>query len=93
MDRLPDLLTPADCLAVFADQQAGLAFAMSMDRQALLNNSIALARTAGVFKVPVVASNAFFQHIDLIAGFVMAALIAEHAGRQGQAGDRWVACS
>jgi cytochrome d ubiquinol oxidase subunit II len=57
MDRLPDLLTPPDCLAVFADQQAGFAFAApSMERRAFLNNSIALARTPGVFKVPVVAS-------------------------------------
>jgi uncharacterized membrane protein YphA (DoxX/SURF4 family) len=28
------------------------------------------------------ATNAFFEHIGLIAGFVMAALIAEHARRQ-----------
>lgn len=27
------------------------------------------------------AMNAFFEHLGLIAGFVMAALIAEHAGR------------
>jgi nicotinamidase-related amidase len=57
MDALSDLITPADCAVVFADQQAGLAFAVqSMDRQVLLNNSIALARTAGVFALPVVAS-------------------------------------
>jgi nicotinamidase-related amidase len=57
MDALSDLITPADCAVVFADQQAGLAFAVqSMDRQVLLNNSIALARTACVFALPVVAS-------------------------------------
>lgn len=28
------------------------------------------------------ATNAFFEHIGLIAGFVMAALIAEHAQRE-----------
>jgi uncharacterized membrane protein YphA (DoxX/SURF4 family) len=28
------------------------------------------------------ATNGFFEHIGLIAGFVMAALIAEHAGRE-----------
>jgi nicotinamidase-related amidase len=57
MNALSDLITPADCAVVFADQQAGLAFAVqSMDRQVLLNNSIALARTAGVFALPVVAS-------------------------------------
>jgi uncharacterized membrane protein YphA (DoxX/SURF4 family) len=31
------------------------------------------------------ATNAFFEHIGLIAGFVMAALIAEHAGREQRA--------
>jgi nicotinamidase-related amidase len=57
MDALRDLITPADCAVVFADQQAGLAFAVqSIDRQMLLNNNIALARTAGVFALPVVAS-------------------------------------
>jgi nicotinamidase-related amidase len=54
---MSELINPADCMVVFADQQAGLAFAVqSIDRQVLLNNSIALARTAGVFKLPVVAS-------------------------------------
>lgn len=57
MDTSDALLTPADCAVVFTDQQAGLAFAVqSMDRQALLNNSIALARTADVLGLPVVAT-------------------------------------
>ena len=57
MEALRDLIAPADCAVVFADQQAGLAFGVqSMDRQTLLNNSVALARTAGVFGLPVVAS-------------------------------------
>jgi len=51
------LMSPADCAVVFVDQQAGLAFGVqSMDRQVLLNNAVALARTAGVFGLPVVAS-------------------------------------
>ena len=54
----PDpLLTPEQCAVIFVDPQAGLGFAVqSMDRQALLNNAIALARTAQVFGLPVVAS-------------------------------------
>jgi nicotinamidase-related amidase len=57
MDALRDLLTPSDCAVIFADQQAGLAFGVqSMDRQTLLNNAIALARTATAFSLPVVAS-------------------------------------
>jgi len=57
MDVLRDLILPTDCAVVFADQQAGLAFAVqSMDRQTLLNNSIALAHVAKAFALPVVAS-------------------------------------
>jgi nicotinamidase-related amidase len=38
---------------VLVDQQAGLAFGVgSIDRQMLLNNVIALARTATVFGMP-----------------------------------------
>jgi len=51
------LLQPVDCALLLVDQQAGLAFGVSsMDRQTLLNNTVALARTAEVFKLPVVAS-------------------------------------
>ena len=34
------------------------------------------------------ATNAFFEHIGLIAGFVMTALIAEHAQREGRGRPR-----
>jgi len=51
------LLTPEQCALIFVDQQAGLAFGVgSDDRQVLLNNAIALAKTAKVFALPVVAS-------------------------------------
>jgi nicotinamidase-related amidase len=51
------LLQPSDCALVLVDQQAGLAFGVgSEDRQVLLNNSVALARTAKVFGIPIVAS-------------------------------------
>jgi nicotinamidase-related amidase len=51
------LLTPEAAALVLVDQQAGLAFGVgSIDRQVLLNNTIALARTAVVFKLPVVVS-------------------------------------
>ena len=44
------LLQPADCLFLFVDYQAGLAFGVeSIARQAILNNAISLARTAMVF--------------------------------------------
>jgi nicotinamidase-related amidase len=51
------LLQPGDCALVLIDQQAGLAFGVgSEDRQVLLNNAIALARTARAFGIPIVAS-------------------------------------
>lgn len=51
------LLDPANCALILVDQQAGLAFGVgSEDRQTLLNNTIALARTAKVFALPIVAS-------------------------------------
>lgn len=51
------LLDPSNCALVLVDQQAGLAFGVgSEDRQTLLNNAVALARTAKVFNLPIVAS-------------------------------------
>jgi nicotinamidase-related amidase len=51
------LLQPADCLFLFVDYQAGLAFGVeSIARQGILNNAISLARTAMVFNAPIVAS-------------------------------------
>jgi len=57
MSDVAALLTPQDCALVLIDQQAGLAFGVgSIDRQTLLGNTIALARTADVFGLPIVAS-------------------------------------
>jgi nicotinamidase-related amidase len=51
------LLQPSECSLLMVDYQAGLAFGVeSASRQVVLHNAIALARTAGVFDVPVVAS-------------------------------------
>jgi nicotinamidase-related amidase len=51
------LLRPEDCAVLLVDFQAGLGFGVeSGSRQLLLNNAVALARTAAAFNVPVVAS-------------------------------------
>ena len=51
------LLKPEDCAMLLVDFQAGLGFGVeSASRQVLLNNAVALARTAAAFNVPVVAS-------------------------------------
>jgi hypothetical protein len=47
MNSPAPLLQPAQCALLLIDQQAGLAFGVgSSDRQVLLNNTVALARTA-----------------------------------------------
>ena len=57
MDDLTTLLTPTDCALLLIDHQAGLAFGVSsIDRQVLQGNTIALARTAKVFGLPVIVS-------------------------------------
>jgi nicotinamidase-related amidase len=44
------LIQPEECALLLIDQQAGLAFGVaSIDRQLLLNNATALAKTAAVF--------------------------------------------
>src|SRR5215813_13576378 len=51
------LLRPDTCAMLLVDFQAGLGFGVeSASRQVLLNNAVALARTAVAFGVPVVAS-------------------------------------
>jgi nicotinamidase-related amidase len=51
------LLKPEDCAMLLVDFQTGLAFGVeSASRQVLLNNAVALARTAAAFNVPVVVS-------------------------------------
>ena len=48
-----DLLTPGTCQIIFIDhQQQMVAGVRSIDRQILRNNSVLLARAAGLFDVP-----------------------------------------
>src|ERR1700693_4057851 len=57
MNSPKSLIQPEECALLLIDQQAGLAFGVaSIDRQVLLNNVIALAKTAAVFKLPVIVS-------------------------------------
>jgi nicotinamidase-related amidase len=51
------LLKPQDCALLLVDFQAGLGFGVeSIGRQVVINNAVALAKTAVAFSVPVVAS-------------------------------------
>ncbi len=48
-----ELLTPQNCQVIFIDHQPQMAFGVqSIDRQALKNNVVALAKAAQVFEVP-----------------------------------------
>jgi nicotinamidase-related amidase len=49
------LLTPANSTVIFIDPQPQMAFGVtSIDRQTLLNNTVALAKAAKAFKVPTI---------------------------------------
>src|SRR3984885_4611883 len=57
MNGPASLIRPAQCALLLVDHQAGLAFGVgSSDRQVLLNNAVALAKTAIPFGIPVVPS-------------------------------------
>jgi nicotinamidase-related amidase len=57
MNGIETLLKPADCVMLLVDLQAGLGFGTeSISRQVLLNNAVALAKTAAAFGVPVIAT-------------------------------------
>lgn len=48
-----ELLTPKNCQLIFIDHQPQMAFGVqSIDRQALKNNAVALAKAAKVFGIP-----------------------------------------
>jgi hypothetical protein len=46
------LLNPENCTVIFIDHQPQMAFGVqSIDRQTLLNNTVALAKSAKIFQV------------------------------------------
>lgn len=54
MTLKPELLTPENCQVIFIDHQPQMAFGVqSIDRQVLKNNTVALAKAAKVFGIPV----------------------------------------
>ena len=77
-----DLLTPENSQMIFIDQQPQMAFGVqSMDRQALKNNVVALARSAKIFDIPTtlttVETEGFSGHTypELLAVFPDAPLL------------------
>lgn len=50
-----EVLTPTNCQLIFIDQQPQMAFGVqSMDRQALKNNTVGLAKAAKAFGIPTI---------------------------------------
>ncbi|RXZ38653.1 hydrolase [Oxalobacteraceae bacterium CAVE-383] len=48
-----EVLTPQNCQLIFIDHQPQMAFGVqSMDRQAMKNNVVGLAKAASIFKIP-----------------------------------------
>src|SRR4051812_21900833 len=53
--RIHSLLTPQNCAVIFIDHQPQMTFGVaSIDRQLLVNNTLMLAKSARVFKVPTI---------------------------------------
>lgn len=52
-NKMLEVLTPQNCQMIFIDHQPQMAFGVqSMDRQALKNNTVGLAKAAKVFHIP-----------------------------------------
>jgi nicotinamidase-related amidase len=80
MHDVRTLLVPTECALLLVDQQAGLAFGVeSIDRQTLVNNVVALARTASVFDLPVIVSTSASR---VYSGPLMPAIQAALPGLQ-----------
>lgn len=73
MDKKLELLTPKNCALILIDYQPQMMFGVaSMDRQALKNNVLGLAKSAKLFKVPtIITSVESFG----FSGFVMPELL------------------
>ena len=77
-----ELLTPSNCQVIFIDHQPQMAFGVqSIDRQVLKNNTVALAKAAKVFNIPVtittVETESFSGHTypELLAVYPEAPLL------------------
>lgn len=77
-----DVLTPDNCQVIFIDQQPQMAFGVqSMDRQALKNSTVGLAKAARIFAIPTtittVESESFsgYTYPELLAVFPQAPIL------------------
>jgi nicotinamidase-related amidase len=75
-----EVLTPTNCQLIFIDQQPQMAFGVqSMDRQALKNNVVGLARAARVFGIPTTITTV---ETESFSGFTYPELLDVFPGKE-----------
>lgn len=73
MDKKIELLTPTNCALLMIDYQPQMAFGViSLDRQLLKNNAVALAKSAKLFQVPTVLTSV---ETESFSGFIFPELL------------------
>jgi len=74
-----EVLTPTNCQLIFIDQQPQMAFGVqSMDRQALKNNVVGLAKAAKVFNIPTIITTV---ETESFSGFTYPELLDVFPGK------------
>jgi nicotinamidase-related amidase len=74
-----EVLTPTNCQMIFIDQQPQMAFGVqSMDRQALKNNVVGLAKAAKVFNIPTIITTV---ETESFSGFTYPELLDVFPGK------------
>jgi len=75
-----EVLTPTNCQLIFIDQQPQMAFGVqSMDRQALKNNVVGLAKAAKVFNIPTIITTV---ETESFSGFTYPELLDVFPGKE-----------
>ena len=75
-----EVLTPTNCQMIFIDQQPQMAFGVqSMDRQALKNNVVGLAKAAKVFNIPTIITTV---ETESFSGFTYPELLDVFPGKE-----------
>ena len=75
-----EVLTPGNCQLIFIDQQPQMAFGVqSMDRQALKNNVVGLAKAAKVFNIPTIITTV---ETESFSGFTYPELLDVFPGKE-----------
>lgn len=78
--QVHSLLTPDNCVFTLIDHQPQMLFGVAnVDRQTVINNTVALAKTAKIFKVPMVLSTV---ETESFSGYLWPQLAAVYPDRK-----------